>query len=135
MNGIAFGGALSSIDKVLLYTSSGYVGDCFADDFRLMKWCGGTESIALGAEENPTVATTLQASAASFTGSCIELTWELSAVDADARFDVLRAEGTSDDFAALPEATVIREGLRFTVRDVNWGAPWGGKEDAPRGGI
>jgi hypothetical protein len=117
VNNIAFGNASGSLDKAMFYTSSGYVGDLFVDDFRVMKWCGAGETAAIGAEQDPTVATMLQASAASFIGSCIELTWELSACDADASFEVRRSRGASEDFAALPEAAVIRDGLRFTVRD------------------
>jgi hypothetical protein len=116
---IAFGNASGSLDKAMFYTSSGYVGDCFVDDFRVMKWCGAGESVAVGAEQDPTVATLLQASTVSFTGSCIELTWELSSCDADAVFDVRRAAGTSEDFAAIP-AAVTRDGLRFTVRDFSY---------------
>jgi hypothetical protein len=120
MNNVAFGNASGSIDKAMLYTSSGYVGDLFVDDFRVMKWCGANESVAVGAEQDPTIATMLQTSAVSFTGSCVELTWELSACDADASFEVHRAEGTSEAFGAISGAAVIRDGLRFTVRDFSY---------------
>jgi predicted GH43/DUF377 family glycosyl hydrolase len=52
VEGIAFGNAAPSIDKAMLYTSMGYVGDAFADDFRLAKWRGAEISVAMGAEES-----------------------------------------------------------------------------------
>jgi hypothetical protein len=52
VEGIAFGNAVPAIDDCMLYTSMGYVGDAFADDFRLAKWRGAEISIAMGAEES-----------------------------------------------------------------------------------
>jgi hypothetical protein len=120
VNNIAFGNVSASIDRAMLYTSSGFVGDCFIDDFRLMKWCGAGETIALGLEESPAVATMLQASAVSFVGSCIELAWVLSSVDDGATFTVSRAAGGNEEFAALPNAVVVREELHFIARDFNY---------------
>lgn len=37
---VGFGNATDSIDSAMLYTSSGYIGDGYADDFRVGEWCG-----------------------------------------------------------------------------------------------
>jgi hypothetical protein len=51
IEGLLFAGDVSSIDEILFYTSVGYVGECFVDDFRLGGWCGSDPVISLGGEE------------------------------------------------------------------------------------
>jgi hypothetical protein len=117
IEGIAFGNASSSIDRAMFYTSSGYTGQCFLDDFRLMKWCGEKQVAILGNEEDPTVATMLQMSSVSFEGSYIELNWILDAIDDEARFIVSRAQMPSGEFELLDDIPVYREDFSFIVRD------------------
>lgn len=51
VEGISFGNATSSVDRAMLYTSSAYVGDGFADDFRVRDWCGGDAAASVSAYE------------------------------------------------------------------------------------
>jgi hypothetical protein len=49
---VGFGNATDSIDSAMLYTSSGYIGDGYADDFRVGEWCGAaTATLVSGSEE------------------------------------------------------------------------------------
>ena len=58
LEGLAFGNDASSIDGAMLYTSLQYVGDAYADDFRIRKWCGSELVVTTESEElNPAVAT------------------------------------------------------------------------------
>ncbi len=52
---VSFGGAVSSIDKALIYTSMGYVGEGYVDDFRVARWCGAQPRATLGDEETEDV--------------------------------------------------------------------------------
>ncbi len=51
VEGISFNSDVSSIDSVLFYSSVGYTGDCYADDFRVRNWCGTDPVIVVGSEE------------------------------------------------------------------------------------
>lgn len=51
IEGISFANDVSSIDEVLFYSSLAYVGDCYADDFRVCNWCGSDPVIVVGGEE------------------------------------------------------------------------------------
>jgi len=51
VKGISFGNAASSIDSAMLFTSSGFLEDGYADDFRLRHWCGSDHGVATSAEE------------------------------------------------------------------------------------
>ena len=51
MEDIAFGNIAPSIASAMLYTSGVYVGDVFADDFRVAKWCGAEIPSSMGVEE------------------------------------------------------------------------------------
>ncbi|MDD3642197.1 MAG: DUF2341 domain-containing protein [Candidatus Krumholzibacteria bacterium] len=113
---VAFGGAGSFIDRAMFYTSSGFTGDGFIDDMRLMKWCGEPE-VVVGAEENPVVSTYLLSSSAEFRGAFIELSWLLEPSDSQMRFAVLRAQMPGGEFEELTGAAIEREDFRFTVRD------------------
>jgi hypothetical protein len=114
---IAFGNSSSSIGRAMFYTSSGFTGHFFMDDFRLMKWCGEQPAVTLGNEEDPTVATVLQMSAVSFEGSYIELRWVLDAVDDKTRFNVYRAQMPSGDFELLDDIPILLEDFSFILRD------------------
>lgn len=48
---IAFSLPAASIDRAMLYTSMGYVGNGYADDFRIRAWCGVEPAVAVGAEQ------------------------------------------------------------------------------------
>ena len=48
---IAFGHASPAIDQAMLYTSSGYTGYAYMDEFRLSRWCGEEIVVTLGDEE------------------------------------------------------------------------------------
>ena len=114
---IAFGNSSSSIGRAMFYTSSGFTGHFFMDDFRLMKWCGEQPTVTLGNEEDPTVATLLQMSSVSFEGSYIELRWVLDAFDDGARFNVYRAQMPSGEFELLNDIPILREDFSFILRD------------------
>jgi len=62
------------------------------------------------------VATLLRSCSASFSGSGIELAWELSEVDAGIEFFVSRSENGAD-FIGLDMAGLTRDGLRFAYAD------------------
>ena len=117
VDGVAFGNASSAIDRTMFYTSSGFTGHFFLDDFRLMNWCGEQPTITLGDEEDPTVATVLQMSSVSFEGSYIELSWILDTIDDEARFKVFRTQMPSDEFELLEDIPIFREYFSFIVRD------------------
>jgi hypothetical protein len=52
---IGFGFAAAELDRAMLYTSMGYIGDAFADDFRVREWCGADAGFAIGPEEEDDV--------------------------------------------------------------------------------
>jgi hypothetical protein len=49
--GVAFGNPAGSIDSAVLYTSSLFQEEGFADDVRLRAWCGAEPGITIGLEE------------------------------------------------------------------------------------
>jgi len=51
VTGASFGNAASFIDQATFYTSSGYTGDSYADDFRLRESCGAEPTVEIGEEE------------------------------------------------------------------------------------
>jgi hypothetical protein len=51
VEGIGFGNAAGTINSAMLYTSLASVGDAFADDFRVAKWCGVEIPVVMGEEE------------------------------------------------------------------------------------
>jgi hypothetical protein len=114
---IAFGNASSFIDRAMFYTSSGFTGHFYVDDFRLMDWCGAESDVTLGEEEDPTVATVLQMSTVSFEGTYIELKWILDAIDDEARFVVYRAQLPSGEYELLEDIPIFKEDFGFTARD------------------
>jgi len=58
VSGISFGNGSSSINKGMLYTSSGYTGTTFADDYRIRKLVTNEPGITLGPEQYLTTAWT-----------------------------------------------------------------------------
>ncbi len=60
---IPFGSAAEYIDKAMLYTSMGYLGNCYADDFRIRPWCGsrmeGAIVVAVEEEDIPAASSVL----------------------------------------------------------------------------
>jgi hypothetical protein len=48
---IAFGNAAAAIDEAMFYTSSGYTGNAYLDEFQLSGWCGEEFTVTLGEEE------------------------------------------------------------------------------------
>jgi hypothetical protein len=116
---VSFGNAGSFIDRAMFYTSSGFTGDGFVDDLRLMDWCGGEPTIVVGEEENPIVATYLLASSIEFRGSFVELSWLLEPSDDQMSFTVLRASVPGDGFEVLSGASIEREDFHFTLRDAS----------------
>jgi len=57
VEGISFGNAASFIDSAMLYTSSGFLEDGHADDFRIRQWCGSDQGVAVGGEETNAIPT------------------------------------------------------------------------------
>ncbi len=54
VEGVAFGNAAASLDRLMAYTSSGFVGHGVVDDARVRAWCGHEPVAAVGSEElNP----------------------------------------------------------------------------------
>jgi len=51
VGGVASPNDFLSIDSAVLYTSSGFVEDGYADDFRLRQWAGADPAVVIGAEE------------------------------------------------------------------------------------
>jgi hypothetical protein len=49
--GIAFAGGAGSLNAAMLYTSSAFTGDAYADDFRILRWTGAEVADTVGAEE------------------------------------------------------------------------------------
>ncbi len=117
IEGIAFGNGVSSVDRAMFYTSSGFTGHCVIDDFRLMQWCGEEPAVTLGDEENPTVSTVLQMSSVSFEGDFIKLQWILDSIDDEAVFSVYRAEMPAGEFDLLESISIYPDGFGFIARD------------------
>ncbi len=116
---IAFGNGASSLNRAMFYTSSGFVGHLFLDDFRLMQWCGDDPAVTLWDEEDPTVGTVLQMSSVSYEGDFIELQWILDSIDDEAAFSVFRAHMPAGEFELLSTIPIYREGFGFLARDKN----------------
>jgi len=85
VEGIAFGNPstpIPSINAAVFYTSSGYLGDGFGDDFSVRKWCGADVSTAVGAERDLGVAPIAEDQSAS-TDEDTPIAITLTASDAD----------------------------------------------------
>jgi hypothetical protein len=67
--------------------------------------------------DNQYVATLLQYFDYGIRGSCVEITWRLSEIDQDAKFEVLRSGPGSSSFEHLETLGIQRNGLTFKVRD------------------
>ena len=115
--GIAFGNAASSIDQAMYYTSSGYVGDGYVDDFRARKWCGSDPTVTVGEEEGGTVPALLHGFTASMSGSAIEVLWILTSDVATSSFHLSKASGRSQVFEEIVDPNIVRNELRFVYRD------------------
>ena len=51
IDGVAFGNAATSLDRVVSYTSSGFVGGSNIDDVRVRQWCGAEPVPVFGESE------------------------------------------------------------------------------------
>jgi hypothetical protein len=51
VDGVSFGNAAPSLDRVMVYTSSGFVGGATVDDVRVRQWCGAEPGVLFGTEE------------------------------------------------------------------------------------
>jgi predicted GH43/DUF377 family glycosyl hydrolase len=51
VDGVAFGNLAPFLDRVMVYTSSGFVGGATVDDVRVRHWCGIEPGIVFGTEE------------------------------------------------------------------------------------
>jgi hypothetical protein len=112
----------------MLYTSSGYVGEAFADDFRLRHWCGSEPAAFVDQEE---LSVEMSAIFAEYRDGSVLLEWRTYAELDNAGFNVYR--GSSAD---RPETMLNRELIpargddlhgavyRFEDRDVEGGVTY-----------
>ena len=103
------------------------LGDAAVVDSIKVEWPCGPDQILAGVAPNQLMKITepektptlLQSMSASCLGDCIEVTWTLSEIDEGVDFCVFRAMSPGDDFTPVAAATVERNGLAFTFRDMH----------------
>jgi len=78
--------------------------------------CGLIGALGVGCE---IIATTLQEYHAEGDASAVALRWRLSAVGDQAKFLVLRAQMPSTEYLEISDASITRDGLSFSFKDVN----------------
>ena len=89
---------------------------CLAGNHPNGSSCGLIGALGVGCE---IIATTLQEYHAKGDASAIALRWRLSAVGDQAKFSVLRAEVPSTEYLEISDASITRDGLFFSFKDVN----------------
>lgn len=117
VEGIAFGNAAPYIDQAMFYTSGGYTGDGYMDDFRVRPWCGSDPVAGVGDEETELVAVLIQSYTASFDGSVIEIEWIPTGFMDISRVHVSRARVPSGMFEYFDNPMIVENDESFIFRD------------------
>ncbi len=78
---------------------------------------GDTDVYALRINSAGQVSTLLQSYNAAVSGSCITITWTVSEISFDCRFNIWRTVAGTDIFEQLPNSRIEDHGLFFEFRD------------------
>jgi hypothetical protein len=115
---IAFGNAASAyIDKAMMYTSTGYVGDSYVDDFRVREWCGSDPGADVGDEEDESVDVLIYSFAASVDEDAIRIEWVPNYKMDLSLIHISRSTIPYNVFEYIDRPLIVTEGRALVFRD------------------
>ncbi len=114
---VACGNTSFSMDRAMFYTSGGYVGDCWMDDFRIQQWSGAEPAATVGEEQTELVDVLCQEYSAWLAGSRIRIAWTLSSDLAASSIRIFRAASPGGMFEKIMNPSITREGLSYSFID------------------
>ena len=95
VNNVAFGNASNStaINRGMLYCGGSFLGNAFADDYRVYKWPGQDITSTVGEEIPNPLPVELSSFSASVIGSSVSLIWKTETEVNNYGFDIVRRSG------------------------------------------